>query len=155
MNLELLSIDLPYTYTCMVQVSVNSNVLHTSPSFLGFHIPLIFAPQQLNLSEICTLFQTIKLQIFCILTIMANIFLVSHISQIAKYEKLGKYFPYCTRHGVITTTYKAVCMLLFFFFNFKPLVTPLFLQLFCNNIQVSSKLEERGRRSNENRTSFI
>ena len=37
--------------------------------------------------------------------------------------------------------YKAVFMLLFFFY-FKPLVTPLFIQLFCNIIYVSSKNEE-------------
>ena len=39
--------------------------------FLHLHIPLIFARKQLKMSEICTLFQPIKLQIFCILTIMS------------------------------------------------------------------------------------
>ena len=34
---------------------------------------------------------------------------------------------------------KVFCML--FFFSFKLLVTPLFIQLFCNNIQVSLKYE--------------
>ena len=37
--------------------------------FPAFYIPLIFARQQLKISEICTLFQPIELQIFCILTI--------------------------------------------------------------------------------------
>ena len=40
--------------------------------------------------------------------ILANIFLVCHILllfALAKYEKLGKYFPYCTWHRTITTTY--------------------------------------------------
>ena len=39
--------------------------------FLAFHIPLIFARKQLKISEICMLFQPVKLQIFCILTIMS------------------------------------------------------------------------------------
>ena len=33
------------------------------PSFLNFHIPLIFALQQLKISKICMLFQPIKLHI--------------------------------------------------------------------------------------------
>ena len=43
---------------------------------------------------------------------MANIFLVSHILLLfhspkgsAKYEKLGKYWPYCTRDRAITNAY--------------------------------------------------
>ena len=39
-------------------------------SFPAFHIPLIFARLQLKISKICTLFQPIKLQVFCILTIV-------------------------------------------------------------------------------------
>ena len=47
----------------------------------------------------------------CVL--LADIFPVSHIllllhspnGKLAKYEKLGKYFPYCTRHRVIAATY--------------------------------------------------
>ena len=42
-NLELLSVDLPYTYTCKFQVSINSNVLYIPPHFLAFDIPLRFA----------------------------------------------------------------------------------------------------------------
>ena len=39
--------------------------------------------------------------------ILENIFLISDILllTVAKFEKLGKYFPYCTRHHTITTTY--------------------------------------------------
>ena len=48
---------------------MNSNVLCIPPSCLAFHIPLIFARYQLKISEIRALFQPIKLQIFCILTI--------------------------------------------------------------------------------------
>ena len=71
---ELLSVvDLPYTlYASMFYVSVNSNVFYISPSFLAIHIPLIFvmfARQHLKI-EICTLFQPVKLQIICILTII-------------------------------------------------------------------------------------
>ena len=66
-----LSADLSYTYKCVFQVSVNLNVIPTS--FLAFHIPLIFARQQLKISEICPQFQPIKLEIFCILTIMSDI----------------------------------------------------------------------------------
>ena len=40
MNLELLSVDLPYIYRFMFQVSINSNFLYIPPSFLTFHIPL-------------------------------------------------------------------------------------------------------------------
>ena len=47
---------------------------------------------------------------------MANVFVVSHISLLfhlpkgswnksAKYEKLGKYWPYCTRNRAITNAY--------------------------------------------------
>ena len=43
LKLELLSVDLPYTYTLMFYVSINSNVLYIPPLFLTFHIPLIFA----------------------------------------------------------------------------------------------------------------
>ena len=52
----------------MFQVSINSNILYIAPSFLAFHIPLIFALQQLKVSEISTLFQPIQLRIFCILS---------------------------------------------------------------------------------------
>ena len=47
--------------------------MYIPPSFLAFHIPLTFARLQLKISKICTLFQPIKLQIFCILTIMPNV----------------------------------------------------------------------------------
>ena len=30
----------------------------------------------------------------------------SYFAVTSKYEKLGKYFPYCTRHRTITTTYR-------------------------------------------------
>ena len=30
---------------------------------------------------------------------------LQNMKQFAKYEKLGKYFPYCTRHRAITVTY--------------------------------------------------
>ena len=40
--------------------------------FPAFHIPLIIARKQLKILEICTLFQPIKLQIFCILTIIGQ-----------------------------------------------------------------------------------
>ena len=63
----LFTLDLPYTYTCMFQVSVISNVLYIPPSFPAFHIPLVLVRQQLKISKMCTLFQPIKLQIFCIL----------------------------------------------------------------------------------------
>ena len=56
-----------FTYICTYSVSVNSNAI--PPSFLAFHIPLIFARQQLKISATCTLFQPFILQIFCILTI--------------------------------------------------------------------------------------
>ena len=36
MYLELLSVELPYTYTCMLNVSINPNILHIPPSFLLF-----------------------------------------------------------------------------------------------------------------------
>ena len=38
---------------------------------------------------------------------MANIFQVSHIlpDKLAKYEKLGKYWSYCTRNRAITNAY--------------------------------------------------
>ena len=55
------------TCTCMLYVSINSNVLHSPPSFLAFHIPLILSLEQLKISEICTV-QSIQLQILCILT---------------------------------------------------------------------------------------
>ena len=45
-------------------VSIHSDVFYIPPRFLTFHIPLIFAMQQLKISEICTLFQPIQLQIF-------------------------------------------------------------------------------------------
>ena len=64
---------LPYTYTCMFSTSINSNVLHNSTRFLAFHIPLILALQQLKIWEIRSLFQPVKWQIFCILTIKAYI----------------------------------------------------------------------------------
>ena len=38
-------------------------------AFLAFHIQLIFRRQQLKISAICTLFQPMKSQIFCILKI--------------------------------------------------------------------------------------
>ena len=56
----------------MFQVIMNSNVSYIPPNFLAFHIPLIFALQQTKISEICTLFQPIRLQVFCILTINGN-----------------------------------------------------------------------------------
>ena len=48
-------------------------IKYIPPSFTAFHIPLIFERSQLKISEICTLFQPLKLQIFCILTIVSNI----------------------------------------------------------------------------------
>ena len=52
------------------------------------------------------------------LAILDNILLVSHIllsfhlprlmKEVAKYEKLRKYFPYCKQHHAITTTYETV-----------------------------------------------
>ena len=52
--------------------------------------------------------------------ILANIFLFSHNLllfhspkgswNVTKYEKLGEYFPYCTRHHAITTIYSSPCM---------------------------------------------
>ena len=54
----------------MFYVSINLNILYTPSSFLAFNIPLIFSLQQLKVSEISTLFQLIKLRIFCILTII-------------------------------------------------------------------------------------
>ena len=74
LTLELISFDLPYTYTCMFYVSVNSSVLHIPSSFLAFHIPLIFALEQLKISEIWTVLQPMKLQIFCILTTISKYF---------------------------------------------------------------------------------
>ena len=35
-NLELLNVDLPYIYTYLFYVCVNSNILHFSPSFRAF-----------------------------------------------------------------------------------------------------------------------
>ena len=67
-NLELFLIDLPYTYTRMFYVSINSNVLYVPLCFLAFHILLI------KTLEICTLFQPIKLQVFCILMIINMVF---------------------------------------------------------------------------------
>ena len=72
-NLKLLSVDLLHNYTCMFLVNINSNVLDISPSLFAFHIPFIFALEQLKISEICMLLQPIKLQIFCILTIKYHI----------------------------------------------------------------------------------
>ena len=68
-NFELLRVDLHYTYTCMFQVSVNSNVLHIPSSFLPFHVPVIFTLQQLKISY-ARCFQQIKSQIFCNLKLM-------------------------------------------------------------------------------------
>ena len=51
-------------------------------AFHAFHIPLIFARKQLKISKNikkCTLFQPIKLQIFCILTIMFITTLLQYI----------------------------------------------------------------------------
>lgn len=48
-----------------VQFLINSNVLYLPSRFLSFHIPLIFILQQLKI----TMFQPIKLLIFCISTI--------------------------------------------------------------------------------------
>ena len=52
---------------------------------------------------------------------MANIFFISHIcyhstrlrirEKVAKYDKLGRYFPYCSRCRSITTTYLFVDIL--------------------------------------------
>ena len=67
-NLELFLIDLPYTYTRMFYVSINSNVLYVPLCFLAFHILLI------KTLEICTLFQPIKLQLFCILMMINMVF---------------------------------------------------------------------------------
>ena len=50
-------------------IQINSDVLYIPPRFLAFHILLIFALKQLKISEIYTLFQLIKLLIFCILTV--------------------------------------------------------------------------------------
>ena len=36
-NLELLSVYLPFTFTCMFPVSINSNVLHIPPRFFISH----------------------------------------------------------------------------------------------------------------------
>ena len=55
---------------------------------------------------------------------MANIFLVSHIfllfhspkgswSKSSKYEKLGKYWPYCTRNRAITNAYSKLLNITF------------------------------------------
>ena len=52
-----------------------TNVLYIPASFLVFHSPMIFALQQLKISEICTLFQPVKLQIFCILIIYIYIYI--------------------------------------------------------------------------------
>ena len=57
----------------MFKFSINSNVLYIPPHFLAFHIPLTISLLQLKKSEISTLFQPIKLQIFCILTISSII----------------------------------------------------------------------------------
>ena len=46
--------------------------LYIPPSSLAFHIPLIIPLQQLKMSEKCVLSQPIKLQMFCILTILHN-----------------------------------------------------------------------------------
>ena len=46
-----INVDLPYIYTCMFLVSIKSNGLYITPSFLAFHIPLIFALQQSKISE--------------------------------------------------------------------------------------------------------
>ena len=56
----------------MCQVSISSNNLYIPPSFPTFHILLVFGLQQLKMSEICKLFQTIKLQMIFILTIINN-----------------------------------------------------------------------------------
>ena len=56
----------------MCQVSISSNNLYIPPSFRMFHILLVFGLQQLKMSEICKLFQTIKLQMIFILTIINN-----------------------------------------------------------------------------------
>ena len=40
-NLELLNVDLPYIYTCMFYVCVNSNII--PPNFRAFYIPLTFS----------------------------------------------------------------------------------------------------------------
>ena len=55
-NLELLSVDLPYIYICMFKVIVKANVLYIPPSFLEFQIWLIFGRYQLKISEICSCF---------------------------------------------------------------------------------------------------
>ena len=57
----------------MFEVSVNLNVLNFLPNFCVFHIPLIFALQQLKIAKIYPIFSPIRLQIFFILTIIVNI----------------------------------------------------------------------------------
>ena len=72
-NLELLNVDLPFAYTCLFWVSLNSQVRHSPPSFRAFHILLIIiCTVAIKTSEIYTLFLSVRWQIFCILTIMRN-----------------------------------------------------------------------------------
>ena len=41
LNLEILSVDLPYKYTCMFYFTINSKVLYIPPSFFAFDAPLV------------------------------------------------------------------------------------------------------------------
>ena len=66
----------------MFQVSINLNVFYIPPCFLAFQIPLIFALLQLKTSEIFTLFQPIKSQIFCVLTIKYNNITIIHYNNL-------------------------------------------------------------------------
>ena len=81
-----------------------ANILYIPLSFLVFHIPLIFALQQLKISEICTLFRPIKLQMFCILTIIISIWfriktysVLSHSSKMELFTKILKAVNYCRK----------------------------------------------------------
>ena len=70
-------------------------------------------------------------------SLLTNIFRVSHIlllfhssKWVAKDERLGKYFPYCTCHRAITTTYISKIRYLCFSWSYtlvssKPLMTRL------------------------------
>ena len=52
----------------------------------------------------------------------------------------------------LVSLYEALLYVFISFFHFKPLVIPLFIKYFAQHIR---KLEERGSRSNENRSTFL
>ena len=78
------------------------------PSFLTFRMPLMFTLKQLKISEICTLFQPIKLQIFCILTITQE-------KSTFNFENSGSViyrfnFLYCGKKLIINTVINTVML---------------------------------------------